>query len=135
MTGPEKKYNNPFSATVKGISDLFTKRERLDGLGKEERLDGKKVLITGSSSGLGLAAAKGLARLGASVIMAVRSGIPDKGEEVKTASGNPDLHMFFVELTDFDSVRELVKKVKGRFGSIDVLICNAGMVFNGTVSI
>ena len=48
----------------------------------------KKVLITGSSSGLGLATAKQVAKLGAEVIMAVRSGIPEKGEEVKQASGS-----------------------------------------------
>jgi len=80
---PEKKYNSPLSATVKGISDLFKKHERVGKLSPQERLDGKKVLITGSSSGLGLATAKELARLGAEVIMAVRSGIPAKGRKLK----------------------------------------------------
>ncbi len=128
MSGSENKYNNPFSATLKGISDLFRKRERIGRLGSEEKLVGKKVLITGSSSGLGLATAGELARLGAVVIMAVRSGIPEKGEEVKAVSDNPDVHMLPLDLADFDSVRELVKNVKNRFGSIDILICNAGMV-------
>ena len=78
----EKKYNSPLQATYKGIADLFKKHERIGTLSNDERLDGKKVLITGSSSGLGLAAAKQIASLGAEVIMAVRSGIPEKGEEV-----------------------------------------------------
>lgn len=128
MKSSEKKYNNPFSATIKGVSDLFKKRERIGKLNEEERLDGKKVLITGSSSGLGLAAARELALLGAEVIMAVRSGIPEKGEEIKAASGNSSVHMLFVDLSDFDSITKLVKTVKGRFGTIDILICNAAIV-------
>ena len=124
----EKKYNNPFSATYKGISDLFKKRERVGELKPDERLDGKKVLITGSSSGLGLATAKELARLGAEVIMAVRSGIPARGEEVKKASGSDKVEMLYVDLSDFDSIKNLVKEVKQRFKKIDILICNAAVV-------
>ncbi len=83
MTKQQKKYNNPFAATYKGISDLFKKQERVGILSPNDRLDGKSVLITGSSSGLGFATALQIAKLGAEVIMAVRSGIPEKGEEVK----------------------------------------------------
>lgn len=128
MTKKEQKYTNPFSATFKGISDLFKKREQAGTLSPGDRLDGKKVLITGSSSGLGLAAAKDLAKLGAEVIMAVRSGIPEKGEEVKKASGSDKVHMLHVDLSDFDSIKNLVKEVKNQFGKIDILICNAAVV-------
>jgi len=124
----EKKYNSPFAATYKGISDLFKKRERIDGLKPGERLDGKKVLITGSSSGLGLATAKELARLGAEVIMAVRSGIPEKGEEVKKASNSDKVHMLRVDLSDLLSIEKLVQEIKKGFGKIDILICNAALV-------
>ena len=128
MTKGEKKYNSPIAATYKGISDLFKKRERVGTLNPKDRLDGKKVMITGSSSGLGLAAAKDLARLGAEVIMAVRSGIPEKGEEVKKASGSGNIHMLYVDLSDFDSIHKLVAEVKNKFGKIDILICNAAVV-------
>jgi NAD(P)-dependent dehydrogenase (short-subunit alcohol dehydrogenase family) len=124
----EKKYNNPLSATCKGISDLFNKHERVGKLNPKERLVGKRVLITGSSSGLGLATAKDLARLGAEVIMAVRSGIPEKGEEVKKASGSSTVHMLSVDLADFVSIKNLVLELKSMFGKIDILICNAAMV-------
>jgi len=128
MSENENKYNSPLSATLKGITDLFKKQDRIEGLKAEERIDGKKVLITGSSSGLGLATAKELGRRGATVIMAVRSGIPEKGEEVKKASGSDQVHMLPVDLSDFDTIENLVKAVKSQFGQIDILICNAAVV-------
>ena len=128
MSKQEKKYNSPLSATYKGISDLFKKQVRVGELQPNERLDGKKVLIDGSSSGLGLATAKDLARLGAEVIMAVRSGIPEKGEEVKKASGSEKVHMLYVDMSDFDTVKNLVKEVKAKFGKIDILILNSAVV-------
>lgn len=123
-----KKYDNPLKATFKGIADLFKKQERIGELTPADRLDGKKVLITGSSSGLGLATAKLLAERGAEVIMAVRSGIPQKGEEVKKASPGARVHMLHVDLSDLDSIVQLVDAVKAQFGKIDILICNAAIV-------
>ncbi len=128
MTVHEKKYNGAISATYKGISDLFRKHVRVGEIHSDDRLDGKKVLITGSSSGLGLATAKALARLGAEVIMAVRSGIPEKGEEVKKASGSSKVHMLQVDLSDFDSIKNLANGIRLKFGKIDILICNAAVV-------
>jgi NAD(P)-dependent dehydrogenase (short-subunit alcohol dehydrogenase family) len=128
MTKQEQKYTNPFTATFKGISDLFKKQERAGTLNPKDRLDGKKILITGSSSGLGLAAAKDYAKLGAEVIMAVRSGIPERGEEVKAASGSDKVHMMHVDLSDFDSIKNLVRQIKKQFGKIDILVCNAAVV-------
>jgi len=124
----QKKYNSPFAATYKGISDLFKKQEREGVLSQNDRLEGKRVLITGSSSGLGLATAIQLAKLGAEVIMTVRSGIPEKGEEVKQKSGSDKIHMLHVDLSDFDSIKKLVEEVKTTFGKIDILVCNAAVV-------
>ena len=124
----DSKYNSPLQATVKGITDLFKKQERIGKLGLDERLDGKRVLITGSSSGLGLATAKQIASLGAQVIMAVRSGIPEKGKEVMEASNNKEVDMLFVDLSDFDSIDKLILEVKSKYGKIDILICNAAIV-------
>lgn len=122
------KYDSPLAATYKGISDLFKKQERVGVLDPNDRLDGKKVLITGSSSGLGLATAKKLAGLGAEVIMAVRSGIPEKGEEVKKASGSDLVFMHPVDLSDFDSIKNLADEIETTYKKIDILICNAGVV-------
>lgn len=128
MNDKEQKYNSPLQATWKGISDLFKRHDRVGDLSPDDNLSGKRVLITGASSGLGLAVAKQLSMLGAEVIMAVRSGIPEKGEEVRQNSGNDKVHMLFVDLGDFEAIVELVKEVKNRFGTIDILICNAAIV-------
>lgn len=122
------QYNSPVKATLKGITDLFRKRERVGTLSESENLHGKTVLITGSSSGLGLATAKQLAKLGARVIMVVRSGIPEKGEEVRRASGSDQVDMLHVDLSDFDSINKLIEEIKTKIGSLDIVICNAAVV-------
>ena len=48
-----------------------------------KRMEGKVVLVTGASSGLGLAAAEGFAHLGATVWLVVRS--PERGEQARRA--------------------------------------------------
>ena len=126
--GKKHQYNNPVKATLKGIRDLFKKRGRIGVLHPEENLEGKTVLITGSSSGLGLATAKELARLGARVVMAVRSGIPEKGEEVRRASGSDEIIMLPVDLSDFDSIDTLVSRIQNEIGPLDIVISNAAVV-------
>ncbi|MEI6681514.1 MAG: SDR family NAD(P)-dependent oxidoreductase [Bacteroidota bacterium] len=131
----KKRYNNPVTATLTGIADLFRKFEPAGELKASDRLDGKTVLVDGASSGLGFAVATDLARRGARVIMACRSGIPVKGEEVRRLSGNPDVHMLHVDFADIMSVRELVVNIRSdsfftgtNGGGIDILVCNAGIV-------
>lgn len=130
MSLKEKKYDSPLQATITGILGLFKKQDSVGKLSVIDSLQGKKVLITGASSGLGLAVAKQLATLDAEVIMAVRSGIPEKGEEVKRVSGKTNIHMLPVDLSDFDSIHQLVNAVKSKFKQIDILICNAAIVVN-----
>jgi NAD(P)-dependent dehydrogenase (short-subunit alcohol dehydrogenase family) len=124
----QEKYNNPFAAIWTGIMDLFRKHEPAGEVRPSDRLDGKTVLIDGASSGLGFAVATELARRGAKVIMACRSGIPQKGEEVKRRSGSDDVHMLHVDFADLESVRQLVSEISSKFGPIDILVCNAGIV-------
>jgi len=128
MTSRKKKYDSPLQATLTGIAGLFQKQERIGFLGPQERLEGKRVMITGSSSGLGLAVAKQIAALGAEVIMAVRSGIPEKGNEVKKVSGSSHIKMLYVDLADFSSINQLTENLKKEVGQIDILICNAAIV-------
>jgi NAD(P)-dependent dehydrogenase (short-subunit alcohol dehydrogenase family) len=128
MNKSGKSYSNAFTATLSGIRDLFHKQKNALVLNDESALTGKNVLITGASSGLGFEAAVQLARRGAHVLMACRSGIPEKGELVRKLSGNPHVEMYPVDLSDMDSITRLADELKKSSLKPDVLICNAAVV-------
>jgi len=124
----QSHYKSPVTATITGIRDLFKKHIPAGELKDEDRLDGKRVVITGSSSGLGFATAIEMAKRGAEVVMAVRSGIPSKGEKVKELSGSDKVSMLFVDLSDIDSIIKFTEELKAKYNKIDILICNAAVV-------
>jgi NAD(P)-dependent dehydrogenase (short-subunit alcohol dehydrogenase family) len=124
----EGAYDSPLKATFKGITDLFRKQQKAGELKDSDRLDGVSVLITGASSGLGYATSLELARRGARVIMACRSGIPDKGEEIKRKSGSDLIEMVQVDLSDINSIRSMVEELKRRNIKFQQIICNAAIV-------
>lgn len=124
----ENHYKSPLTATITGIRDLFKKHIPAGELTDDDRLDGKRVVITGSSSGLGFATAVGMAKRGAEVVMAARSGIPSKGEEVKKLSGSEKISMLFVDLSDVKSILKFAVELKRKYDKIDILVCNAAVV-------
>ena len=128
MADEKGRYSNAFTATLAGIADLFRKQKNVVVLKDDDVVTGKNVLITGASSGLGFEAAVQLARRGANVYMACRSGIPDKGHLVTKLTGNASVVMLPVDLSDIESVRQLVSHIKEKGVKIDVLIENAAVV-------
>jgi len=121
-------YDNPLKATLKGITDLFKKQRKDIVLHDYDRLDGMTVMVTGASAGLGFATALDLAKRGARVVMACRSGIPEKGEEIRRRSKSDQIEMIQVDLSDIDSIRELVKALKTKDIKLNAIICNAAVV-------
>jgi NAD(P)-dependent dehydrogenase (short-subunit alcohol dehydrogenase family) len=128
MSKSRKRYSNAFTATLSGIRDLFRQQGDVVVLKNGEMITGKIVLITGASSGLGFEAAVQLARRGAHILMACRSGIPEKGELVRKLSGNPHVDMFQVDLSDIESIIRLAETLKRSSLKPDILICNAAVV-------
>jgi NAD(P)-dependent dehydrogenase (short-subunit alcohol dehydrogenase family) len=122
------QYSNPLTAILKGIGDLMKRKKSSLVLKGSDRVDGKTILITGASSGLGYAAARQLAERGATVIMACRSGIPQRGQEISVATGSKHVYMEQVDLSDLNSILKLAEKIKEKYAPIDVLICNAAIV-------
>ena len=85
-------------------------------------LDGRTVVITGATSGIGRAAAEELARAGARVVMGVRN--TQRGEQVAAGMGGRG-EVRHLDLTDLASVRAFADAWDG---PIDVLINNAGVM-------
>ncbi|MCD2177968.1 SDR family oxidoreductase [Rhizobium sp. C1] len=92
-------------------------------------LSGRRALITGSSQGIGLALAAGLARQGASVILNGRDagrveeackGLTEQGFDAKPA---------VFDVTDKPAVEAGVDRIEAEIGPIDILINNAGMQY------
>ncbi|HVM60204.1 MAG TPA: SDR family oxidoreductase [Verrucomicrobiae bacterium] len=92
-----------------------------------ERFANRVVIITGASSGFGLAAAEALHREGASVVMAARN--PERLERAATglpAQRGREPLWFPCDVSNRPEVDALVAKTVARFGHIDILINNAG---------
>jgi dehydrogenase/reductase SDR family member 12 len=91
-------------------------------------MDGKVVLVTGATSGLGLAAAEGFARLGATVWLLARD--EQRGEraraEIVARSGNDDVQVGLCDLSDLKTVRRFAERFSGQAPRLDVLVNNAG---------
>lgn len=90
----------------------------------------KTVLITGSSLGIGAATAVAFAHAGYAVIITYQKN-RKQGAEVESAclaAGAPATLVHELEITDANSIRRLVREVVKTFGTITVLVNNAGVV-------
>ena len=91
------------------------------------RIDGNAALVTASSSGLGKASAKALAREGVNVVINGRDEeqLADAKEEIE-AVAEGDVVAQSGDLTDADDVKTLVETTVDEFGTIDHLVTSAG---------
>jgi NAD(P)-dependent dehydrogenase (short-subunit alcohol dehydrogenase family) len=91
-------------------------------------MEGKVCVITGATSGIGLEAAKGIAALGAHVLVIGRN--PEKAEsaaaEVRAAGAGP-VDVMLADFSSLAAVRALAGDVARRYPKIDVLLSNAGV--------
>lgn len=95
-------------------------------------VSGKRVLITGATGGIGLAAAKELAKRGAKLAIVARSQERAQSavSEISAAAGGAEVDVLSADLALQASVRELAKEALERYPSIDLLINNAGAMFS-----
>ena len=92
-------------------------------------LDGRVVLVTGSSRGIGAAVARRAAEEGARVAVHSRTGgtAPDRVVHTLREAGSPEARAFAADLRDGDAAEQLVRDVVDAFGRLDGLVNNAGI--------
>ncbi len=94
----------------------------------EKPLAGRVGVVTGASRGIGYHAALGLAAAGAHVIALARTvgGLEELDDEIKARGGSATLVP--LDLKDFDAIDRLGAAVHERWGKLDLLLANAGML-------
>ena len=109
---------NPF---VSNFNDESTAEEVTEGID----LSGKIAVVTGGNSGLGFETARVLAKRGAHVYVSART--QEKAEKA-CAQMEGKTTPIVMELTDFDSIVNCTNTIKQSTDTIDMLICNAGIM-------
>ncbi len=92
-------------------------------------LNDSVIIVTGATSGIGLATVRLLSQRGAQVVGVARN-TADLVEPGTTVNG---VFTIQADVTDEDAMHAMIKKVHARFGRVDVLINNAGQGYEGSL--
>lgn len=98
------------------------------------KVAGKRVLITGGSSGIGRATARRLADAGARIIIAARDAqrLAETRDEIRMRGG--EVHTYACDITDEAACNAFVLRVLAEHGGVDILINNAGHSIRRAIS-
>lgn len=93
-----------------------------------KRFEGRLAVVTGASRGIGYQLAKGLAAEGAHIIAVARTvgGLEDLDDEIQAAGGSTTLVP--LDLADFEALDRLGHSIYERWGKLDMLVGNAGLL-------
>jgi NAD(P)-dependent dehydrogenase (short-subunit alcohol dehydrogenase family) len=94
-------------------------------------MNGKIVMVTGATNGIGKETARALARMGAKVIVVGRNR--EKGErvigDIQRDTGNPNVELMLADLSLQCEIYLLAEAFKAKYDSLDVLVNNAGTLY------
>jgi gluconate 5-dehydrogenase len=91
------------------------------------RLDGRIALVTGSSTGIGLALARGMGEAGATVVLNARNERRLAATAAQLAGAGLAVHQRAFDVTDTAAVETAVAAIEAEIGPIGILVNNAGM--------
>ena len=93
------------------------------------RMDGKVILLTGATSGIGRQAAQALAPAGGRLVLVGRDQARTDALVGELRAHNPDVHGLVADLSSHAEIRRLAGEFLARHDRLDVLINNAGALF------
>ncbi len=98
-------------------------------------ISGKRVMITGASSGIGKAAALDVGEAGAIVLLVART--PEKLEETKVEieQRGGEAHIHQCDLSDLDDIERMADEVIAQHGGVDILVNNAGRSIRRSIAL
>lgn len=91
------------------------------------KLTNKVAIVTGASSGIGLAISHSLAQHGAKVVMAARSAQKLKEIEKRLQDESYDVTSIYCDVTNEQDCKNLINYTISKYGKIDICVCNAGL--------
>ena len=97
---------------------------------QDQPMAGKICLVTGATAGIGKETALGLARQGATLVVAGRNRdrCAATVEQIKAQTGNSSVDFLLADLSSLQEVQNLASQVKERYPRLDVLVNNAGAI-------
>lgn len=100
-------------------------------------LTGKVAIITGGSRGIGAAIAKKLASLGAdvAVVYAGNQELADQVCETCRTDYGVRAQSYRCDVSDFQAAKETVNQIKADFGTVNILVNNAGITRDGLIAV
>ena len=124
----EKTVVPSFSSLGSSIRSRVYKWRALE----EYSLNDRVVVITGATSGIGEAGAQRFAQLGATLVLVARNREKTESliDSLKKESGNDNIHGVYADLGKQQEVRRVAEEIAAQWPVIDVLIHNAGALFN-----
>lgn len=95
-------------------------------------MNGKRVLITGATNGIGKVAALELAKLGAEVVIVGRDEKKTRRvcNDLEKLGGSAKIDMLIADLSSMDEIRRIAAEFRAKYDRLDVLLNNAGAVFS-----
>ncbi|WP_276497301.1 SDR family NAD(P)-dependent oxidoreductase [Pontibacter litorisediminis] len=129
----ETKNKNTLFWLAAGVSALAVGRAVTRMLTAYD-FNGKTVLITGGSRGLGLVMARQLAKEGARLVLCARDETELENARMELAGNGAEVLVQKCDVTDQQQVSDMITNVQNEFSPIDVLINNAGVISAGPVA-
>jgi short-subunit dehydrogenase len=119
--------NNGLLWAAAGVTALLTARALYRNINKYSFQD-KVVLVTGGSRGLGLVMARQLAEEGAKLAICARDADELETAHLELSNLGAEVISIPCDVTDRNQVQRMISGIRSRFGHIDVLINNAGVI-------